>query len=234
MRNLIVTGGIFHPFEETSQALAGLLGSVGISSQITTDLEDGMRALATGQFELLTVYALRWTMTQKDKYEPYRKQWAYRSSKALSDTLTGFVSGGGALLGLHTASICFDDWPQWRDVLGGQWDWDQSFHPPLAPVSILPTDHFHPIVADVQPFEINDEVYHHLSPMPDVKPLLSSDVGSGPQPVLWARQFGEGKVVYDALGHDAESITHPVHAGILQRAAQWLTNGSMPATKGAD
>ncbi len=37
-RNLILTGGLFHPFEEASETLAGLLAPLGISSDITTDI----------------------------------------------------------------------------------------------------------------------------------------------------------------------------------------------------
>ena len=40
-------------------------------------------------------------------------------------------------------------------------------------------------------------------------------------PVLWARKCFNGRVVYDALGHDKKSITHPEHSKIIRRSANW-------------
>ena len=38
-RNLILTGGLYHPFEEASETLAALLQDVDIQSDITTDIQ---------------------------------------------------------------------------------------------------------------------------------------------------------------------------------------------------
>ena len=71
---------------------------------------------------------------------------------------------------------------------------------------------------------MNDEIYHCLKLEPDVMPLLEGEcaAGDGPQPIVWAREFGKGRVFYDALGHDAASVNHAQHRQLLQRAAQWL------------
>ena len=73
-------------------------------------------------------------------------------------------------------------------------------------------------------FVLNDEIYHGLTLEPDVEPLLVGEcaAGTGLQPVVWARDFGAGRVVYDALGHDAASVNHPQHRKLLQQAARWL------------
>jgi type 1 glutamine amidotransferase len=39
--------------------------------------------------------------------------------------------------------------------------------------------------------------------------------------VLWTRQWEGARVVYDALGHDAQSLDHPVHRQLIERAAAW-------------
>ncbi len=74
-------------------------------------------------------------------------------------------------------------------------------------------------------FELNDEVFQALDDVSGATPLMHAQVQSDPQkawhPMLWARQQGRGRVVYDALGHDPGSIAHPVHAQILTRAALW-------------
>jgi uncharacterized protein len=45
------------------------------------------------------------------------------------------------------------------------------------------------------------------------------------QPLLWAREFGGGRVVYDALGHQPESYAVPGHREIVRRAIRWTTTG---------
>ncbi len=221
-RNLIITGGIFHPFEASSAAIAALLEKDGIESDVVTDVDAGLQALPDGPYSMVTINALRWGMMTADKYEPYRAEWAYQTPPASRDALTGFVAGGGGLLGMHTASICFDDWPGWQSLLGGQWVWGRSHHPPLGELTARPTDVGHEVSAGVEAFTVTDEVYHSLALEPDVDALIEADAGEGPQPIAWARHVGQGRVVYDALGHDAASLNVPGHARLVRQAAQWL------------
>jgi type 1 glutamine amidotransferase len=122
---------------------------------------------------------------------------------------------------MHGASICFDDWPGWRQLLGGVWRWNTSAHPPLSgPVGVRVVDR-HPIVAGVGNFSIVDEVYGFLDRTDDVDGLLFSPHGGTDHPLLWARIVGRGRVVYDALGHHVPSYAVPEHRLIVRRAALW-------------
>lgn len=219
-----MSGGIFHPFEESSAELARQLEAVGVESEITEDIEAGLEALAGGCYGLLTVNALRWRMAG-EKYDEYRERWRFDLSAHGRRAITDHVSAGGGLLGLHTASICFDGWQHWGEILGGIWVWGQSRHPEFGAVDVRVAGD-HPIVHDVADFRVDDEIYHHLDLQPDVVPLLSAQRDEGTQTLLWARSFGRGRVVYDALGHDAASIAHPQHVQILQRAALWALGRS--------
>ena len=66
--------------------------------------------------------------------------------------------------------------------------------------------------------------HRNFRPTRVLRPLLSARATpeSAAQPLLWAREHGRGRVVYDALGHSADSIRHPVHRRILQQSARWL------------
>ena len=44
-KNLIVTGGIFHPFEETSNSLSNILSEMDYVSEITLDIEKDLVTL---------------------------------------------------------------------------------------------------------------------------------------------------------------------------------------------
>jgi type 1 glutamine amidotransferase len=217
-RNVILSGGIFHPFEKTSAELAALLAPLGIESEVHEHPDAAAAALDDA--DLLTVNALRWRM-YGEKYDPHRAEWAYSPSDATRDRLVDFVRSGGGLLGIHTASICFDDWPGWGALLGGAWVWGTSHHPPPGPFGVVPTASPHPITRGLGGFELEDEVYSALALRPEVAPLLASDAATGAQPLLWACERGRGRVVYDALGHDERSFAHETHRRLLRRAALW-------------
>lgn len=218
--NLIISGGIFHPFDETSAALAGLFDGLDIRSNITMDLEDALATL--DQYDLVTMNCLRWRMIQHDKYIPFRDEWAMEISDAGRGALQNHVAAGGGLLGLHTASICFDTWDGWKDLLGVAWNWEKSFHPEIGDIEVAVAADAHPIVAGLEDFGLHDEIYHHLAPADDAPGLLFAEADEGIQPLMWARQVGAGRAVYDSLGHDAASINHPTHARILRRSALWV------------
>lgn len=223
-RNLVIHGGIYHPFAESAAALADALAECGIASESTEDVEGGLARLAAGGYDLLTVHALRWRMLDHEKYAPFRAQYAMTLSDAGRAAIQGFVAAGGAVLALHTAAICFGEWPGWGEILGARWRWGQSFHPPEQRVHVHVEDGRHPITAGIADFEVDDEIFHDLERTAVLRPLLSARATpeSAAQPLLWAREHGRGRVVYDALGHSADSIRHPVHRRILQQSARWL------------
>ena len=42
-KNLIFTGGIFHPFDETSKTLSNIIDNYGYESEITYNIEEGIK-----------------------------------------------------------------------------------------------------------------------------------------------------------------------------------------------
>ena len=223
MRTLILSGGIRHDFADNAAALAGQLVRAGFETEIETDIEAGLARLEGGGFAMLTVMALRWRMDGDPKYAPHRAEWAFSLSPEGRARLRRYVSEGGGLLGFHTACLCFDDWPEWRDILGGVWRWGRSWHPPLGPVSVAKTAEQHPLTAGLGGFDIVDEVYSGLSLATGICPLLEARAGEleRAEPVLWVHRYGIGRVVFDALGHNRASIEQETHAEIIRRAAVW-------------
>jgi type 1 glutamine amidotransferase len=225
-RNLMISGGVGHPFETTSGHLSDLLAAEGITSEITTDVNGALEALGDGGgVELVTVNALRWRMTA-DRYAPLRAEWAFELSVAARRAVVDHVAAGRGLLGVHTASICFDDWPGWGTILGGAWNWDRSHHPPLGPTTVVVVDPDDDLTRGLSDFATVDEVYGFLDVEPDVEPLLSAAHGGVDHPVLWRRRVGPGRVVYDALGHDGQGYASPAHREVVRRAARWAAFGA--------
>ena len=220
IKNLILSGGINHDFDASSQALASLMAQLGVRSHIITDIENISALLAAENYQILTVNALRWQMSG-EKYDDFREQWAFCLSPEDGQAISSFVKRGSSLLGIHTASICFDDWVEWQAILGGIWHWGESFHPPQGPVEVLVTGR-DDIVKGCQSFVVSDEVYSNIALVEGLEPLLVSGQPNPGQPLLWKHHYGRGRVVYDALGHDAASLEEPTHKLILQRAVEWL------------
>jgi type 1 glutamine amidotransferase len=83
----------------------------------------------------------------------------------------------------------------------------------------------HPITAGLADFSLVDERYTGLAVDPDVVGLVSHRHAGETHPLLWAREYGRSRIVYDALGHDTRSYESPVHRELIRRAAVWALGG---------
>ncbi len=226
MRAVVLSGGLTHDFPATTACLTALLDASGVTAEMHTDVDAALTALPGAA--LLVVNALRWTMTgpgTPDRYRALAAAEGASPSGPARAALDAHLAAGGGVLGMHTAAICFDDWPAWGATLGGAWEWGHSQHPPLGPSVTVSVGAEHPLTAGIDDFALVDEVYGDLRLAPDVTGLLSApQPGSGAvQPLLWAREHGGGRVVYDALGHHAPSYDVPQHREIVRRAIDWTT-----------
>jgi type 1 glutamine amidotransferase len=231
MRAVVLSGGLTHDFPATTACLEALLDEAGFDVDVhtgTAGVDSSLEALPGAA--LLVVNALRWSMTGPGTPDRYRERAAEEGaspSPAAREALAAHLAGGGGVLGMHTASICFDDWPEWGDALGGHWEWGHSHHPPLGPEVAVTVGSAHPLVDGVDDFTIVDEVYGDLRTREVTGLLHAATPGTdGPaRPLLWAREHGGGRVVYDALGHHPPSYEVPAHREIVRRALRWTTRG---------
>ena len=221
-KNLIFTGGIFHPFDETSKTLSKIINSFGYESEITIDIETGIKNI--NEFDLITFNALRWRMLNHEKYIPYIDEWQFSLSNKSRNLLEGFIKEGGKMLAFHTSSICFDDWDGWSKLLGGKWDWDKSYHPPIENVEVSPLKN-HSLSKNIKNFQTNDEVYHNLKIEKNSQPFLSarSNTTKEDHIIGWTCEYKKGKTVYNALGHDSESLKNPYMIDIIKKSLEWLS-----------
>lgn len=230
MRNVLFTGGWAHDFAAHAPMLAAAIDIAGPDIETTSvdDLDTLADVIAAG-VDLVTIYACRFRMLD-ERYGPeQRAEWAMEIPAATRAALTDHVAGGRPLLAVHTAAVCFDDWPEWSELLGGGWSWERSWHPAPAEMTVrLVGDH--PITEgfDVGPgpassMRIVDERYTDLVVHASTQVLaVSPDDDGVDQPVLWCHEAAGGRVVYDSLGHDVQSLTHPGHLELIARSVRWL------------
>lgn len=223
MRAILLSGGIYHDFDTMSAATAGILATAGLTTEIVASPADLVSALARGPADLIVVQALRWQMLGNDKYEPFRAHWAYQTGQDLIAALTGHVASGGGVMALHTACICFDDWPGWHDLLGGGWVWGQSYHAPGLEAVQVAGFAVHPVTDGVSTFTVIDEHYRDLALGPNSIVLAEGRTAAGvDHPVAWARETGfAGRAVTLTTGHDLTSLTEPAQARLIRQGALW-------------
>lgn len=232
VRNLLLIGGVYHPFEESAPALAAVLEPLGWRSDICFDIEAGLARLAAGEFDQLTVACLRWTMIQNEKYAPFRQEFALSLSPAGRAAIRDYVAAGNGLLGIHGAPISFDDWPEWPGLLGIGWRWGISHHPPYCAAEVRMAGD-HPITHGLPGFNVSDEIYSALDVAPFMAPLAEArHADMDWRPVAFAGEKDGARRAWCGLGHDAASLAEPTHGRLIRRAAQWVRREPLDARGG--
>lgn len=224
-RVLVLSGGSphAHDFDAIRPALVEVVRAGDHTVQFADHPARAAELLGSERFDALVVHGLWWRMLDP-AYEPWRADHAYETPPEVATTLADFVADGGGLVALHTAPVCFDDWPLWGDVLGASWHWGVSGHPPYGPVeATIVSDH--PVVAGLGPtIALDDEIYGSMDMRQvDVLATARRSPDDEDQPVIWTHRFGDGRVVFDGFGHNAASIHHPQNAQVIQQAVAWVT-----------
>jgi len=216
-RVLLFSGGgdyvdPWHPFAETSEAVAELLRHDGHDvtvvdtvDALTDALTDARRRARPG---LVVVNAGSGPL-------PHSRD------DQLFGALASHVNAGSGLLALHVASTLFGDRPEWEELLGGRWVRGTSMHPARGPFTVEVDDPRHPITAGLTATTTVDEAYSWLRVGNDARVLVSHELEGTRHALLWVRRAGTARIVYLALGHDAEAWTFPVPQALLRGSARW-------------
>ncbi len=152
-------------------------------------------------------------------------------SGAQKAALFNFVRSGRGFLGVHSATDTFYTWPDYLDLVGGYF----NGHPWHQAVTIEVVDPGDPVVAFLGNFlQIEDEIYqisdfdyrgsHVLLRLdPSSVDLSRTDVHQRfyGWPLAWKRFYGQGRVFYTALGHEASVWQDRRYQRMLTNAILW-------------
>jgi hypothetical protein len=199
----------WHPFPATSGRIAGIIEDLGYTVKIIEDVEAGLAG--PGACRLLVINI--------------GNPWGPRPPELVDAARSGieeYLSGGGAILGIHSSATSLTTMPEWPVILGGRWVRGRSMHPPKGETSISITTVDHPITSDLTDFVIFDERYSYLETQPDIAVLCEHSHDALRHPLVWARETDRYRVVYDGLGHDTASYESTGHVRLLHRIARWL------------
>ncbi|WP_309124326.1 ThuA domain-containing protein [Arthrobacter sp.] len=204
----------WHPFTETSDAVADFLRSLKISVELAADVDAALESLQD---------EAAWPDLLVVNVGLPRDGAASPGTDAAQAGLEAWVSGGRPLLALHSSSTSFVDCDSWEQALGGRWVRGVSMHPAYGSAHILLEGSF-PV--GVPNFTVDDERYSWLRTSPDVVVHARHKHESHLHPLMWSLErkvdSGTARSFYDALGHDAASYKSPERRQLLERAVNWL------------
>ncbi len=148
------------------------------------------------------------------------------------DLLSFIRDDGKGFIGIHSAAITFTSWPEYGRMLGGRFDghpWGE-FDAPL----VVEDAGFPGMKHLAGRFTLKDEIYQIKDYSRDnVRVLMSLDAGQvdlskkgvhrkdGDFAVIWAREYGKGRVLYNGLGHRREVWDRDDIRKMWLDAVQW-------------
>ncbi|MFS0894558.1 ThuA domain-containing protein [Microbacterium sp. 179-I 3D3 NHS] len=137
--------------------------------------------------------------------------------------LAASVAAGKGLVALHMSNVMSDPEGADRaffDLLGNHYlSHGPGHHEGRHRIDVMAQ---HPITDGVSGFELFDEYYEFAFADDDHLVLAERTRDDGVRiPVLYAREVGEGRVVYLALGHDMRSWGEPSFRRLVAQAIRW-------------
>jgi hypothetical protein len=142
-----------------------------------------------------------------------------------ASALKEFVTAGNGFYSLHNNSHVSLSSKTYRDVMGGAY----IGHPPLRPFRVRVVSD-HPITRGVKDFMVNDE-QHYVEYDKDRKNIIleaenvdgltyenlgAKSIGG------WAYDYGQGRVVFTAVGHTIHALWNPEYLKLQKQAVKWL------------
>jgi putative membrane-bound dehydrogenase-like protein len=145
--------------------------------------------------------------------------------------LKSFIEEGRGFIPVHCASWCFQNIPEFDQVVGGRFAHHKTAV--FRPKTIAPD---HAAIQDVPGFEAWDETYVHKNHNPQdrtvlqVREVAKDDNITEPEPWTWIRTQGKGRVFYTASGHDERVWSLPEFHQLLKRGILWSVGDARRAT----
>jgi uncharacterized protein len=145
-----------------------------------------------------------------------------------------WIRSGKFFLGIHSATDTFYKWPEYGQMIGGYFNkhpWTQD-----TDVTIKTEDRTHPVTRHLpEGWSMKEEIYqikdfigrdkaHVLVSLDQTKTDMNKrDVEAKDFPLVWWRDYGKGKVMYNAMGHRPDVWTSDWYQTMIVNAIKWGT-----------
>jgi type 1 glutamine amidotransferase len=199
----------WHPFPHTSARIAEILAEDGWDVLVIDDPDRALWSLDDAS--LLVVNA----------GDPWRGgDGEPHADHAAARGLDAAIDRGIGLIAVHTGLASLRDYPRWREAIGGEWEVDRSWHPPISRVVIPVTGGAHPVTAGIPEISVFDELYTDLAVDERVHVLAAHERDAASHPLVWVCEQPT-RAVATALGHDERSYESASHRALMRGAARW-------------
>jgi type 1 glutamine amidotransferase len=165
------------------------------------------------------------------------KKAATERETRLKGNLMKFIKSGGGFIGIHAATDCCYEWPEYGKMINGYFDGHPWTADTMVSVKVEPGQEKHPLVAMFggENVEFPEEIYQLKDPYDSksVHMLLRLDTEKtdmarqgikrtdGDFGIAWARHWENGRVFYCSLGHNHEMYWHPKVVRHYLAGIQW-------------
>ena len=147
----------------------------------------------------------------------------HHKDAALSDgelaAFSDYVSRGGGVLAVHSATASYKQTPGYFKVLGGRF----TGHGPVESFEIRPAEEADRRFDGIGPFRVTDELYLHEL-QPDIRVHFTAEYENRRVPIVWTRTHGRGRVCYVCPGHRTATMRQPETGRIIRAGLSLVTD----------
>jgi type 1 glutamine amidotransferase len=145
------------------------------------------------------------------------------------ENLLNYVKGGKGFFVQHLASASFPKWEEFGKLCGRKWVMGTSGHGPRGVFEAKVVDKEHPITQGMDNFQTDDELYAKLQGTGEIHVLVEadSDWSKRTEPLVFTLDYGQGRVVHNAFGHDRKALMNPSVQKLIARGVEWAATGKV-------
>lgn len=207
---LMLVGGLYHDYDQLPPTLAAnlkaKLSSVApVDFTITKDVAS-LKAEELSKYDALMINVCEQTPLSADE----------------KTGLVNAVRNGLPLIAMHCTFWSFHDWPEFKQILGAYVPGHDKFG--TFCLQTVPSDS--PIVKGVPlRFELTDEPYIVNDRDPSINVLVRTCNNlpnrPDPEPEVWTKTYGKGKIFAITFGHDTNAQSDPNYQTLLANGLLW-------------
>ncbi len=212
MKILIVTGG--HDFDrDPFFQMFDSFKNISWTELVHPKARIQLESIDLASFDAVVFYDMPKTITDQEKNAYYR-----------------LLKAGKGLLFLHHSICAYQDWPEYKNIVGGKYyekkrddkfDASSYLHDVDFVVNILQPSHM--ITKRMKDFELHDEVYGNLEVLPEVYPLLSTSHPKSNMLIGWTLKKDNSTIVFIQPGHDNNSYSNPDYRRLILQSLNFIT-----------
>lgn len=168
-----------------------------------------------------------------DRYDVVFLTLFNASTPTLSDqakeNLLNYVKSGKGFAFSHLAAASFKEWDEFKKLCGRVWVMGKSGHGPRSKFKVRIADSNHPITRGLAGFEADDELYAKLEGNDPIQVLADadSDWSKKVEPLVFVKEYGQGRVFYEAFGHDRTALSSPSVGKLISQGIEWAATGKV-------